>query len=657
MKRRIALILGMAFLFQTTAFAIGTPEIEKGVLDHEFDESRTFYNVYLPDGATEVPEITASGAVLEKKASGVTDDFGNDRITVLKDNETGRLYRFKFLTNSKKAEIEEFSINSAGLVTVKANVTNADNIKTVIYAPTSELSETSHSPSELTTQNSKNAIAFLNIEQKGTTNKTYQLPQNALSGMYRVVIGGNGTDKNVYAEKEFYYLSVNSKKMLLNTLSKITSVDGDNGLTKFLESNGTKFNIDFSEYNSFSDKSVFLSILCGESFEEKPDDLIAAYEKAKLITKMNLSAGDGILSLISANKGIMGFDMTLFDKIEDKTFFTTMWKNTGADSYEKLADYFKKVSAAALTEEADPESLPGVLSDTYKILGITDDTYNKMNSLLKYDDFIIALSRTEFSDADEVESWITTNVTSYKNEENSVVVPPIVITPSYPTTSGGGGGGGGGFSSSASSGFKTDVIPEASYEPESEKPKSEADENPFSDIDEVPWAREAILLLSEWEIISGVGDGKFDPLANVTREQFVHMIVTAFSISGEVENVKFTDVDENAWYYNSLKAAIAKKIITGMTSKEFGTGKYITRQDMAVILDRVATFKAVTIPTDMYPDKINDIDKCADYSKASVTKFTRANIMTGSGDGNFAPNDNATRAMAAVVIYRMLKLN
>ncbi len=655
MKRRIALILGMAFLFQTTAFAIGTPEMEKGVLDHEFNENRTFYNVYLPDGVTEVPEITASGAVLEKKASGVTDDFGNDRITVLKDSENGKLYRFKFLTNSKKSEITEFSISSTGLITVKGNIADGKNIKTVIYAPTEELSEISYSPATLTTQNSEKAIAFSNVETKNTTDKTYQLSAEALSGMYRVVLAGNGVDKNAYAEKEYYYLSENSKKMLLKELSEITSIDGDNGLTKFLEDNGTKINIDFSEYNSFSDKSVFLSILCGESFEEKPDDLIAAYEKAKLITKMNLASGDGLLSLINENEGTIGLDMTLFDAIENKTFFKSLWKNSGADSYEKLAGYFKKVSAAALISESDPESLPENLLKTYKILGITDDTYNTMNSLLKYDDFMIELSRTEFSDADDVGTWITANTTSYKNEETAVVVPPIVITPSYPST--GGGGGGGGFSSSASSGFKTDVIPEASYEPETEKPKSGADENPFTDIESVPWAKEAIILLEEWEIINGVGDGKFDPLTNVTREQFVHMIVTAFSISGDVENVKFNDVDENAWYYNSLKAAMAKKIITGITSKEFGTGKYITRQDMAVILDRVATFKATTIPTDMYPDKINDIDKCAEYAKASVTKLTRANIMTGSGDGNFAPDDNATRAMAAVVIYRMLKLN
>ena len=558
MKRKIALILGMTVLFQFTSFAIGTPEIEKGILDHEFVENRTFYNVYLPDGTTGVPEITASGAVLEKKAAGVTDDFGNDRITVLKDSETGKLYRFKFLTNSKKADITEFSISSTGLITVKGSIADGNDIKTVIYAPVAELSETSYSPSTITTQNSEKAIAFLNIEEKSTTNSTYQLSEKALSGMYRLVIGGNGTDKNAYAEKEFYYLSVNSKKTLLNTLSKITSIDGDNGLTKFLEDNGTKINIDFSEYNSFSDKSVFLSILCGESFEEKPDDLIGAYEKAKLITKMNLASGDGLLSLINANKDTIGFDMSLFDDIEDKTFFKSLWKNSGADSYEALAGYFKKVSAAALISESDPESLPENLLKTYKILGITDDTYNTMNALSKYDDFMIELSRTEFFDADDVETWITANTTSYKNEETTVVVPPIVITPSYPST--GGGGGGGGFSSSAASGFKTDVIPEASYEPETEKPKSGEDENPFTDIESVPWAKEAILLLEEWEIINGVGDGKFDPLANVTREQFVHMIVTAFSISGDVENVKFNDVDENAWYYNSLKAAMAKKL-------------------------------------------------------------------------------------------------
>ncbi|MBQ4087687.1 MAG: S-layer homology domain-containing protein, partial [Clostridia bacterium] len=81
------------------------------------------------------------------------------------------------------------------------------------------------------------------------------------------------------------------------------------------------------------------------------------------------------------------------------------------------------------------------------------------------------------------------------------------------SSSGGGGGGGStGGNRKPSTGTET--------KPEDSKPSVT-----FSDINEIPWAKESILYLASEGVISGKGDGKFYPGDTVTREEFVKIIV------------------------------------------------------------------------------------------------------------------------------------
>ena len=45
----------------------------------------------------------------------------------------------------------------------------------------------------------------------------------------------------------------------------------------------------------------------------------------------------------------------------------------------------------------------------------------------------------------------------------------------------------------------------------------------------------------------------------------------------------------------------------------------------------------------------------SDYAKSAVFAMYEKGIALGTGDGSFAPLRNATRAEAAVIIYRLLK--
>jgi len=86
----------------------------------------------------------------------------------------------------------------------------------------------------------------------------------------------------------------------------------------------------------------------------------------------------------------------------------------------------------------------------------------------------------------------------------------------------------------------------------------------------------------------------------------------------------------------------------------FGTGKNITREDMAVMLHRAfseSLFEATTEYT-----TFTDEAEISDYALNPVKTLYLSEIISGKPGGGFAPNDNATRAEAAKVIGKLLSI-
>ncbi|MDR1100786.1 MAG: S-layer homology domain-containing protein [Clostridiales bacterium] len=174
----------------------------------------------------------------------------------------------------------------------------------------------------------------------------------------------------------------------------------------------------------------------------------------------------------------------------------------------------------------------------------------------------------------------------------------------------------------------------------------------FSDVPSGYWAHEYITSLVNKSILNGVGDNKFEPESNVTREQFAKMLVGALGILDANATCDFTDVGAADWHYQYVASAAKTGIISGYTDGTFGTGQNITRQEMAAMISRAKPELPQTEGEIIFLDS-NEI---ADWAKADVTKAQRAGIIAGFPDGTFAPLDNATRAQAAKIIYAMLEI-
>ena len=223
-------------------------------------------------------------------------------------------------------------------------------------------------------------------------------------------------------------------------------------------------------------------------------------------------------------------------------------------------------------------------------------------------------------------------------------------TPTQKPTHGGGSSGGGGGGAVIKPPVKEEE-PQPVTPPE--KPEKPMVTPKFDDVKEADWYFEYVTELAGKNIVSGVGNGKFAPNDNVTREQFLKMIIEATVIEAEEAENTFTDVADD-WYKSYVLMAKNLGIVNGISDTEFGIGTNITRQDMAVMISRTIEKMGITIEENEV-DAFADNSKVSDYATDAVGYMKSIGLIEGYNN-EYRPLDNLTRAEAAKVICELIKL-
>ena len=174
----------------------------------------------------------------------------------------------------------------------------------------------------------------------------------------------------------------------------------------------------------------------------------------------------------------------------------------------------------------------------------------------------------------------------------------------------------------------------------------------FSDIEKPTWAKIKIEALAARGIVAGVGDNTFNPYGNVTRAQFIQMLIKAFELNDSSASTTFNDVKAGDWYYNSIATAQKLGIVSGKKDGNFGVTDQISRQDMAVMLYKTAKLAKVNLESKSV-NQFTDKDKISGYAIEAVEAMQEAGIVSGVGDGMFAPMNKSTRAEASTIIYNL----
>lgn len=499
-------------------------------------------------------------------------------------------------------------------------------------------------------------------------------------------------DFTVLSEGTDYTLAwgVESQENLTGKAASITAWKSKPVITMAETANeGDECVIDFSgAYDSYgrSFGNAKLNFIFGE-----PQDIAAQLENVKnTITDITLALNEGAdLSAVTGNLVLPG-------KGPDDTFIT--WTESSDDkvvttdgtvyrpSYDDEKNNDRTVTLSGIVSKAG-KSLPIELTVTVKMLDLSEDIYTQDILSIEIDsDVTVNTTRinlpesgkngTKFSwstsdpsvideygmvHIQETAKTVVLTVKAVRDDGTEMLVKPRSFTinvpakpaktPSKGSGSSGGGGGGGGS--------KTVYVPPVTEKPDDNKPSDNQDTGKnFPDMQDngVSWAAESVKALAGRDIVSGDEHGNFRPNDNITREEFVKMTVAAFNIETDKTAVShFSDVDGDKWYALYIAAAAKAEIVNG-DGDNFGIGQNITRQDIAAILMRALQYKNIELSGNAAARFADDGD-IAEYAREAVLKMSEIGAMGGYGDNTVKPENFATRAETAKILFTVLNVS
>lgn len=168
----------------------------------------------------------------------------------------------------------------------------------------------------------------------------------------------------------------------------------------------------------------------------------------------------------------------------------------------------------------------------------------------------------------------------------------------------------------------------------------------YSDVPRDHWAYSEIQKAGEIGFMSGMGDGTFGLGQNVTRAQFVSMLVRMFGWSAS-EGTGFSDVAPGDWYYSDVLTASDMGVLD-TTETYFRPNDNITREEMAVMIIKALGYGelAEEIANDGVP--FSDVTE----NKGYISLAYEFGIISGRGGSIFDPNGTALREDAAAMMVR-----
>lgn len=443
---------------------------------------------------------------------------------------------------------------------------------------------------------------------------------------------------------------ITSQQSIIDNLNDAIENNNIGGIKNFLTDNsvGSLYdmdlisNVEYANANTSTLQRMAERLTSYSSFTISSIDDILEFGNTLLKERyvdefLNLSGSDDIKNAIASYGKTLGlptnssyytnFEDSINDRMRNKTF---------ANYFDLRSQFIDNMLLVNVKENINKVSLINMLEDYEEKIGYNISHYN---SLKDKDVFIDNLIQNTNS---------INTITDLKVYMDSYV--ESTIPPAQPKQIGGGGGGGSGGVSLLPTPTQTLTPTNQSGNPSVIVEKKQL----YSDVNVEYWGYEAIRYLSANGAIAGYEDGSFMPEKSVSRAEFIQMLMKIFGKEIDIEDSEelcFDDVLSTEWYYQSIAKAKKMGILIGSDNK-CNPNTAITRQEMAAIIYRIADSNSIALNTNTPISKFNDESAISAWAKTSILKLQASGIISGI-DGSFCPNNSATRAMAAQMIFNL----
>lgn len=171
------------------------------------------------------------------------------------------------------------------------------------------------------------------------------------------------------------------------------------------------------------------------------------------------------------------------------------------------------------------------------------------------------------------------------------------------------------------------------------------------------WGQKYIEFCATKAIINGYPeDGTFRPDNNITRAEFITLVIKAAKLPEKSYKNTFGDVAATDWYAKILQTASDARLIDAamIENGNISPNRPITREEMASII--VKAYVRATAEDVQLGDltKYTDNGEISEWAKGNAAQADNLGFITGTTATTFAPKANATRAQVATIIQRFV---
>ncbi|WP_181186267.1 S-layer homology domain-containing protein [Alkalicoccus urumqiensis] len=152
------------------------------------------------------------------------------------------------------------------------------------------------------------------------------------------------------------------------------------------------------------------------------------------------------------------------------------------------------------------------------------------------------------------------------------------------------------------------------------------------------------------DFVGGYNNGTFRPENNITRAEIATILTRMIDNLPEGTDHPFADVEDGIWFEEAVTTASASGLLQGQGNGIFAPNKEITRQEIAVLLYRLAELTGTEL-TEKNDQTMTDVD--AEWAEESVDVLTRADVIAGVGNNKFDPESPATRSQVVTLLYNL----
>ena len=185
---------------------------------------------------------------------------------------------------------------------------------------------------------------------------------------------------------------------------------------------------------------------------------------------------------------------------------------------------------------------------------------------------------------------------------------------------------------------------------------------PSSAYTDVPgtdnWAHVGIDFVLKSGLFYGTSDTTFEPDSAMTRAMLVTVL---YRLEGQPKSAAenpFTDVETGTWYTEAVIWAAGNGIVNGIGNDKFDPDGEITREQMAAILYRYSEFKGLTPKEGKFAAEYPDEDAISAYALDAMRWANAEGLINGTelrGTAYLDPQGSATRAQVAAILMRYVR--